>query len=202
MSYEQPSLKLSRPILGMEQSNLYGNLRQELQAQGVEQDHHIKFFNRPDQALRLLTAGEMWIVFRHFDLEPGETELDDLGDYLDTHLPDSKNSNLVIPSLPVGEYLMAGSQATKVFTIAAGNPTVLAEKEAAKLLIEEYFGIEDEPGVRDVWPNWEYVAGAWLAKSRFPDAIDKMRNVFQTMPDLLPAQIELGPLSVEADIQG
>jgi len=155
----------------------------------------LKIFGHTASKAVILGYSDLNTFLDFIQFNPKTVDADELGDYLEAHMPPSTDRHLTVPSLPFGEYTPIDRTKVRLFTLGTDNPTIREERAAAIKLTEEYFGV-DEEDTTGAWLDWDYMAEIWIARSSNPETIVALRDLLTQEPQLLPSHFVLEPVAM------
>ncbi len=141
----------------------------------------------------ILGLSEFKVFLQRIDAVPDQSEIAGLVAHLKANMSPSTEERTTTPTLPYFERQpMTGRT---VFALGHSS-LVLQERAAAKILAEEYFGVEST-GERNYWPNASDFDHVWFIKTE--DALQTMaiRDMLRDRPSLLPEELTLNPVVIE-----
>jgi hypothetical protein len=119
----------------------------------------------------------------------------DLGDYLIECLPASSNEDIHVPTLPVSSLRLRGQSGRQIITIGTQNAIIQTERAASKSLVGAYLCVPDL-----AFPDNDLHTHVEMGRFRSDPDASRTRtfcSFLQRHPELLPAEIVLGPVSVD-----
>ncbi len=143
------------------------------------------YFYKPPHKVTLLGAGCLGKFIENIQADVRDVDLNDLEEYLDLHLPVSSTEDLVVPALPFGRHVTGKHH---LFTLGADNQSLQSERQTAKTLIEEFFGV-DAMDTTDLWTDRDYSSEHWLAKAKDAVSATALHAVLEQGPDFLPSTL-------------
>ncbi|HWB38981.1 MAG TPA: hypothetical protein VG604_01950 [Candidatus Saccharimonadales bacterium] len=162
---ERLDLEVSRRILNVTASHS-DYVRSEAAKQGISKDE-LRMLGQKGLRAVILSPGDLGSLLETFEMKDAWTNenIEGLADYLDEHLPGSVDEKLSVPTFPFGLHVPAsGKYASRAFfTLAAGDPVLAQERAAAKLLTEEFFGLEGED-TSEAWGELDFGGEPWFAR--------------------------------------
>ncbi len=189
MSESQKNIQLVRPYLGdlVRSSN---KLRGEVK--GVS-DKTVRWVGLKTVGAVILSPGEVGGLVERHNIEMTSSLVDELIGYFEDHLPNSVDETLTLSTFPIGEHEIQGKPNQRLFTIASQNPVVQEERRIARLLTEEFFGVE---GLDNNWPEWDYLAEVPFVRTIDLPTAQKVSQYLLSKPWLFPQTSQLGPVDV------
>ncbi|HSX35320.1 MAG TPA: hypothetical protein VLH84_00110 [Patescibacteria group bacterium] len=190
-------LDMYRPVLNLAELNTEA-IHGEALRMGVGADQ-IRMLGGATSKVVILGSGDLSRFLRIIEFDRERADFDALSEYLEEHMPASADDDLSIPTYPFGERVplyRRSSSAVRIFTLGTDNSTVRQERDAARLLTEEFFGVDGED-TSDAWLDWNYMIEVWLAKLNDRGAVATFRSLLKDQPELLPASISLGKVAID-----
>lgn len=186
-----------RPVRDFGEASTHA-LRAEVAALGIPESHITILGEQASKAV-ILGSGDLNRFFEYIEIDAETADVAGLGNYLETHMPDSCDDDLIVPSFPIGEHMPLRRSLTsnvRIITLGANNPTIRQERATALTLTEEFFGVDDED-TDGAWPEWDYMAEVWLARSRDPRATAELLTLLNEKPWLLQQHVTLEPVVID-----
>ena len=188
MSELPPSLHIYRPVLNVDQHTLDAML-----ATATLKDVPIPDEIQPRLYANLLGPGELRSAHEQFGTPLDEEGVTRLGDLLDSYLPPSSDETIIVPTLPSRLQRDKGRQK---LLVGGNNMVAITERVVVQAFIKYHYAA---PELSLEWPendlpSWVLI-GIFKRDSEGSRA-QSFRDFLHQHPDLLPAKLELGPVSI------
>lgn len=191
-------LGVGRPVLNIDQEAC-DRLWDEAEAAGIGRGLMVRLLSE-ESAIILLNTREIRRAQKVAGIDPTPEANDDLAADLEEMLPASTTEDLLIPTFPAAEGTPRNKRTRALFSIAAYDPRILAERQAAITAINEMYDIETVPAgsTGDNWYDTPYNGGVdAVSFRRDPAHLEIMRGLLVMKSAILPPDTELGPVSFD-----
>ena len=190
MSERLPSLHVYRRVLNINHQMLNALL------QSAERSNiPVPRFNSFDLHASLVNPGELRAFYCNVEYDVDEDTVNGLGNHLEDYLPASTDHTISVPTLPASIFRAKRRPNQRFITIGTNNPTVQTERITAQALVRSYLQTPDA----DFLENDTYTHARIGKYSYDPEgsAASAFQGFLQRHPDLLPAEIEYGPVHID-----
>lgn len=187
MSELQKTIQLARPYIGdltKVSNKILGEVR------GIS-DKNVRWVGLRSVRAVVLSPGEVGGLVEKHDIELTNGLVEELTGYLEDHLPDSVDETLTVPTFPIKVHEVLTKPNQRLITIAGQNPVIHEERRVARLLTEEFFGVD---GNDNNWPEWDYMAEIPIVRTVGVSAAQKVSEYLLRKSSLLPQTTKLGPV--------
>jgi len=156
----------------------------------VPQEEPINFY------AHIIAPGELLAIMRSAKIKNTASSVRVLGDYLADYLPSSVHDRLTVPTFPLaikpGKIRRPSRQLVSIDTL---HPVAQTERIAAQCLVRAHVQSPDSQFKENDAHAKVHIAHFKLDPER--EKATAFKNFLERHPDLLPAEVELGPLEIE-----